>query len=280
MIGHPAAGLLWSIRTGHIAGAGYTPKDLAEAAIARLSLDPAQARAVTAQVSGDPQVRIALSSCQANPGDSGGPLMGEAGNLLAVTYAIPADLQKDKFVYHIHLEEVRKFLAERPAPGAGPLLALPDPWQLSPEVELRSSNGSFKKDQLFAGNERVWQVLIDIDDDTPELGEEPDALEKRVDTRTFDWELALHLRPERRLAFYDLDNDKQFDLVLDDYDQDWEADAAFRRDGSGRWSFEDHIDVPWLSASRFQDGIREAKGEQAAGEFVKRARDKLQNAAR
>jgi hypothetical protein len=251
MIGHPASGMLWTIRDGRVSGVGRSPHDLIEAVIASMSSEGSAA--ARKSLEGCQPVDIVLSSCQANPGDSGGPLVDGEGRLLGVTYAIPADTAKDKFVYHVHLREVQAFLDGRPGPEQESRPMVPDPWRIGPNVAPgKTRKTSSLVDVLVGrpldGGDSAAQFLIDLDERSPVEPGSEEELRSILERRSFDAELALHFAVDRRTAFYDRDNDGTFDLVLVDADSDLEADVRFRLQ-AGSWSVETEIDVPWLKVS-------------------------------
>lgn len=249
MVGHPASALLWSVRQCHVSGVGRSPHDFSDVLLRSLSVPEHQRDHVLSRLEHIPPVRILLSSCQANPGDSGGPLVNEEGELVAVTHAIPAEVRTDKFVYHIHLDEVRDFLAGRPDPKAKPTPLVPKPWRLGPNVQLRKTAYAGRGfDLLLAGVERPEQILVDIDGDTEPISSDAESITRLVASKGFDAEVAFHLFSDRRVAFYDGDNDGDFDLVLVDQDEDPEADVRFARDGD-RWIVETGVNLPWLSTT-------------------------------
>ncbi|MFQ5844314.1 MAG: serine protease, partial [Planctomycetota bacterium] len=246
MIGHPASGLLWSVRDGRIAGVGRMPHDIVDTLVTRLAVEGPRRQQFESQLSHVKSVRIALSSCQGNPGDSGGPLIDEEGRLLGVTFSIPRDVRKDKFVYHIHLDELRSFLERRPAPDAPAQPKVPDPWQTGPNVIIRQTAAGGSYDLLVAGGERPQQVFFDLDEDTEVADGSSGTAARLMSSRKFDAEVALHFLPDRRIAFYDTDNDGTFDLVLVDLDEDPEADVRFALK-EGRWHVDTETSLPWLS---------------------------------
>lgn len=236
MVGHPAAGLLWTVREGQVAQVGRMPHDMVDTLVSILGVAGPEGARARAQLGALPPTKIVLSDCAGNPGDSGGPLVNDEGRLLGVTYAIPREVREDKFVYHVHFEAVAEFLA-RPRPR-GPLV--PDPWRLGPKVALDG------KDFLIGGLARPEQILIDVDGDTQGAG-----VAELVTSRTFDAEAAFHFPGDRRIAFYDTENDGTFDLILVDEDQDPEADVRFTLLESD-WRVETGLDVPLLKADYFR----------------------------
>jgi len=238
LVGHPSAGILWTLREGRVAQVGRMPQDLVDALVARLARGGAQARE---QLDAMTPTKIVLSQCDANPGDSGSPLVDREGRLLGITYAIPQDVRTDKFVYHVHVDVVREFLARTRSEGP----EVPDAWRLGPNVALTTSDPALAApDILVAGTERPTEILIDVDGDAQP---DPAKLAELVRGRGFDAEVALHFAGDRKLAFYDSDNDGAFDVVLVDEDDDPEADVRFTlRDG--KWKVEVDLDVHWLGS--------------------------------
>lgn len=252
IIGHPASGLLWSLRQGQVAQVGRMPQDLVDTLVRALGVAKNDEASARKRIETTEPCRIVLSTCGANPGDSGSPLLDEQGRLLGITYAIPGDLRNDKFIYHLHREEIAAFLA-RPR-EEGPMV--PDPWRLGPRVGLTSSGKGAGLDLLVSGEARPEQILVDVDGDARATA---DALESIVAARSFDAEAAFHFLGDRRIAFYDTDNDSTFDLILVDEDVDPEADVRLSLGPKG-WSVQTDVAVPWLSASylRFEHGASRA----------------------
>jgi S1-C subfamily serine protease len=203
MVGHPAAGMLWTFRSCQVAAVGRSPGDMVDVVFQRLAAAGPEKHEIEASLASIPSRRIVLSSCEANPGDSGGPVVDDAGKLLAVTFAIPAQGDRSKFTYHVHLDEVKAFLAKRPTT---PTVLTPDAWDLGPRVQLLGP------EVLAAGVDRPEQFLFDLDGDT-----DP-ALLRSVDKslvvgHKFEAEFALHTSAIGAVAFYDTDNDGVFDLI-------------------------------------------------------------------
>lgn len=125
-IGHPSSGHLWSVRNGVIAGTGNWPRDHIDWTMEKLRLTSDTARRELEElVKRLPQRKVILSTCGINHGDSGGPLVDAKGDLIGVTFGIPAAVEDNKFAYHIHLDEVRNFLKDV---TATPPLHVPSPW--------------------------------------------------------------------------------------------------------------------------------------------------------
>lgn len=81
-----------------------------------------------------------VAACGINPGDSGGPLLDDKGELVAVTFAIPKGgtdqgISLDNFAYHVHLEEGLQAFYDTDGDGA---------------IDLMISNPDGKGRQLVA----------------------------------------------------------------------------------------------------------------------------------
>jgi hypothetical protein len=288
MVGNPRSGLLWTVRSGHVAGIGREPADMTQFAVPRLVLgmrssqeagkNLADASSPAPDWEGPESVRIVMSSCWANPGDSGGPLVDVQGRLIGVTHAIPFEERDDKFVYHVHLSEVRAFLDARPPRAAEALPSPPDAWQLGPNVVPGSTGVEAGFDVLAGGGAPDGELvpsrfLLDVDRASgARLPESARELRELLEARRFDAEIALHFELDRRVAFYDRDDDGSFDLVLVDVDEDPNADCRFELAG-GRWSFQAGIDQPWLQITLVE---RLARDDAAEALALQRIRTLLQ----
>ncbi|HKQ61125.1 MAG TPA: serine protease [Candidatus Polarisedimenticolaceae bacterium] len=258
-IGHPAAGLLWTVRSCEVSGVGTWPAEHIDNVMHRLAAATAEERAeLTQLVEGLPSRKILLSSCGINPGDSGGPLVSAQGELLAVTFAIPRGdpsegISLDKFSYHVHLDEVRAFLAERPSK---PLLAVPDPWPPGVYSALIDLDGDGRSDTLGFGVERgkpITGLVADLDQNSP-ADFSPKMLENPQLRARWDFEFSLQTEPTMR-AFYDTDDDGTIDVVLVDADRDGRADGGLRRQG-GTWTQQNPQGSPLLNPRLVPAGMQ------------------------
>jgi len=231
------------------------PHDLVDMMVRVLAVAENRRAQAREQMLALPEVKIVLTTCAGNPGDSGSPLLDGSGRLLGITYAIPSDVRMDKFVYHVHAEEIRTFLEREHEKGP----AIPDAWRIGPVASLsKSSPGAKQHDIIVAGTRRPEQVLIDVDADTKDL--RPDNVAELVKRKAFDAEAIFHFLGDRRIAFYDTQNDGRFDLILVDNDDDPEADVRFRF-AKGKWWVRTDVDMEWLKADylRFKDGAQMAR---------------------
>jgi serine protease Do len=218
------------------------PDDLVNLVLAMLASTQTDRERLAAQLEFMDSMEIVLSSCQVNRGDSGGPLVNDDGEVVGVTFGIPGDYLDQKVAYHVSLAEVQAFLENAEHEK---LLLLPDGWQLKPVLMLAEPK------LLAAGDDAATptQFLFDLDEDTP-----PGLLDLRnpielVGRRRFDAEVILHYSERRRLAFYDTDDDREFDVILLDNDTDPSADRQYTRVEDGTWQVEEGADRPWFDPS-------------------------------
>ncbi|HTU22089.1 MAG TPA: trypsin-like peptidase domain-containing protein, partial [Gemmataceae bacterium] len=239
-VGHPASGLLWTVRGGEVAGVGDWPREMTDLAAAALGATADEREQLAKLLAKARQRKVVLSTCGINSGDSGGPLVNSKGELIAVTFAMPKEGNRGtaKFSYHVHLDEAAAFVAERPKT---PRLVVPDSWPAGVYCALRDLDEDGKIDTALFGAARTREItglLLD-------LKEESDPRLKAADLsmpegrRGWHYQFALHLGSRMR-AFYDTDNDGQFDLILFG-GKGKTVDYALRRD-KDKWVREDGKD--------------------------------------
>lgn len=243
-IGHPAEGVLWTLRQGEVAGRGEFPRDQIGNYFIR-GADSGLQHALAEVMDNLPSRKVLLSSCGLNPGDSGGPLVDETGRLVAVSFAIPAidpdrGIDLGKFSYHIHLDEVRAFLADLPeTPEVRPPAILP--------AALIQTLADLDKD----GRPETW--VMGVDPEEPPTGlfvdldsDSDDDFIRRADTEgpgretpltAWDWEVAF-VREPREMVMFETTGDRQPDLIaVHERDGSW---VRFLPADDGSWRAE-----PW-----------------------------------
>ena len=211
MLGHPSSGMLWTYRPCQVSSVGTWPRDLVNLVMPRLAAAGAARQNTDEFLGPQSNHRIMLTSAQANPGDSGGPVVDSAGALLGVTFAGPGNQAEDKFTYHVHVDEVRSFIANVPP---APMLLVPDPWDLPARANVADLDGDRIPDVLMASSGDQPQVLLfDLDGNSPRPTSERDVA-VLVRDKKWDFEAAIDLRGAGYVSYYDTDNSGTHDVVL------------------------------------------------------------------
>jgi len=238
-IGHPQAGMLWTVRNGVVANQGVWPQDHIEVVLATISAPAGDRKRLTAVMSHAARRKVLLSSCGLNPGDSGGPLVNAQGELIAVSFAIPASdnsgVNLDKFSYHVHLDEVKDFLKERPT---APEILVPYPWPPGRYNKPVDLGGDGKQDGVVfsvSPDGQATGMVVDLHEDNGLMGALKQLFqggEPQQPKISFAW----HRVPFPR-TFYDTDGDGQIDLILTDTDYSGKAESVLRL-VDGKWQAE------------------------------------------
>ena len=259
IVGHPASGMLWTYRPGQVSSIGDFPKDMVDLVLTRLNATGQDRAQIEAFVKARPARPIMLTSAQANPGDSGGPVVDKDGALIGVTFAGPGNADEDKFTYHVHLNEVRKLLADVPAT---PMVLPPDPWSFGPRTKLEDVDRDGKPDVLIAGSEapdgsrriRPEVMLFDIDNDSPAalLGAQPNLF-ALINDRKWDFEFALDVRGSGYASFYDADNDGRYDTIFATNEDAMTAKQMFSMGADGRWRYQPASGQPIVAGSHLKN---------------------------
>jgi len=256
VIGHPKAGMLWTVRSGEVANIGTWPDDRIPAVMAQLAATGERQEELTEVLAGIPKRRIVISSCGINPGDSGGPLVNDKGEVIGVSFAFPKGgtdegYSLDKFSYHLHIKEVKDFLDEVPDE---PEPYVPDPWKVPALVSsLIDKDDNQKWDLVAFGVEEGGPptgFLIDLDQDSPQEFDLEDLADEEKRT-AWEFEFAMQCVPLFR-TFYDTNNDGQIDVSLTDADEDGVADIVLKIE-DGTWKKIDAEDQSMIDADLFED---------------------------
>jgi serine protease Do len=250
IVGHPASGMLWTLRSGQVSSIGLMPADLVDVVMLQLSANQGERSQVLEQLKQAASRRIILTSAGANPGDSGGPVVDGLGRVIAVTFAVPSDPARAKFSYHIHLDEVKAFLATVPKTA---ILSTPDPWQLGPQVALTDLDNDGRPDVLLGGAGEPEELLFDLDNDTPAAATKD--LTGLVRDRKWDFEFALRIATDEPTssAFYDTNNDGTIDLIHTVEDRDHSKNTQFSRTADGKWGVQQNVALTFPSGTYLTD---------------------------
>lgn len=192
---------------------------------------------VIAEAAKDAGLQI-QTDCTILPGDSGGPLIDEQTHELvglnaSVTSAISHDKAIGSVAYHIHVNELREFIAEVPTE---PVTWVPDPWEVAGfEGTLADADGDGEFDALLligACNESMscHGIFADVDQDSFTDGEVIPSITEVYRQRAIDAELVAFRRarlpraerkPGGRLApvsdtliYLDRNSDAKLDSLL------------------------------------------------------------------
>jgi hypothetical protein len=143
------------------------------------------------------------------------------------------------FAYHVHLDEVRPFLADRPAtlPKA-PSVAAPSPWPAGYLADFLDLDEDGIRETVVFGKregEGLSGFLVDIKQISNrnfKLGDLNDPNQRKG----FKFQFAYHVQPPR--AFYATGKDGEIDLVLIPQPFGGGVSSAMRRTGD-TWVTED-----------------------------------------
>ena len=270
-IGHPASGMLWTLRSGEVAGSGIWPQDRIDVVVQSLALTGSKKEKLKTLLKSAPKRKVVISTCGLNPGDSGGPLVNAQGELIAVSFAIPKStgrpgISLDKFSYHVHLDEVRSFIADRPT---RPPLSVPDAWPPAVYRAMLDTNKDGIADTLIFAlkkDEPPTGVLLDLDQDSSKRRKRSKQAATSLRT-AWDFEFAYHRVPVRR-AFYDTDNDGHVDLILTDADRDGRAETELTLHGEAWRSKPTKSRL--IDPARFQDSSLGKRLSEQMGMFDKK----------
>mgnify|MGYP000846981907 CR=1 FL=1 len=244
-VGHAGIGFLWAAKACNVASIGERQEDMSRLAMLDCSrVDPAvgsdqakrqkkacedQKKTMKEALNASTQGLAIQTDCAITHGDSGGPLVNGAGELVGLNQSISADMATASF--HVHLDEIREFIATHAEDG---IAILPDPYcdgGMSPTLEDLDLDGvpdtlvSKESLSLLGGYGRM-SVLIDLDQDQ--------FTKKKDSGASFAAEIALVRIHDTAYIWYDTDSDGRFDLLLVDKDNDGKPELAYRLDAEGR----------------------------------------------
>jgi hypothetical protein len=253
VIGHPAAGMLWTVRSGLLAGSGVWPSDRIDEVMERRASRQDRVNDSHSTAGSEHRRRVIISSCGLNPGDSGSALVDAHGEIIGISFAIPGGtdaggIHLDKFSYHVHLDEVLAFLGARPQmPQVCAPSARPDGTEAG-SIDL-DGNGIADARGFTDASGRLVGLALDLDHNTHIR--KSALLGSRSEEPNYEFEFAIHYFPVRR-AFYDTDNDGEIDFIAGDLDEDGIAEQCFQRTEAG-WVPAPETREPLIAPQRFAD---------------------------
>jgi hypothetical protein len=227
--------MLWAIKSGEISALGKLSEHLATLASFKDDTEGQEARAEFRKALEERNLGLVIqSTCKILPGDSGGPLLNTAGELVGLNaFSNRDEVSGGLLSFHVHLAEIRAFATPLPA---RPARMLPDPWEegggdstfedgdLDGRVDMLLLEGrapcSFCPRQSTA-------VLMDVDQDSYGAGPLP-PLTRVYEERRFDAE-AIYLQLESdSYVWYDTDQDGRFDRLIVDENSTGLASSGYR----------------------------------------------------
>lgn len=240
-LGHAGAGMLWAIKAGEISALGKLSEHLATLASFKDDEDGRKAReAFQKNVEKKNLGKVIQSTCNILPGDSGGPLLNRAGELVGLNAFSSKDERTGGLVsFHVHHAEIRKFMAKRPNK---PARLLPDPWaEGGGDMSYEDADLDGRVDILLMQGRRPCgfcprqsaAAFFDIDQNSFARSAKLPKLADVFEKRSFDAEL-VYLQVEKdAYIWYDVDNDGTFDRLLFDENTTGLTSAGYevRRDG-------------------------------------------------
>ncbi len=260
-LGHAGAGMLWALKSGEISALGKLSETLSELVAFKDDPDGRKAKeAFKRYVEGKNLGTIIQSTCNILPGDSGGPLLNDRGELIGLNVFARRDQGTGGLLsFHVHLDELRAFMQRRPSK---PAQLLPDPWlEGGGDVSLEDADLDGRVDVLMMQGRQPCSfcprqstaVFIDADQSTFAAQPPPDDLHDLYDKRAFDAE-AIYLQLENDvLIWYDSDDDGRFDKLLVDTGTTGLVSAGYDIGADGSLARKDALDRTKIFQSALVD---------------------------
>ena len=236
-IGHPSIGVLWTARDGRVSGVGSFPDERIDFFLQKLWAGGAVSGSqIKDKVNKLPTRKILVSNVSVAPGDSGGPLINDKGEVIGVTFGYPI-AQGEKFSsfgYHVHVQEVKDFVGDLTKQPAVPGPYLPSMFPPDPYYALLDLDKDGKPETVAIGPRQGAApvgILVDLTQSNPKI---PQAdLFQAVRRGDWKFQFADYGGPVVR-TFYDTENVGQMDLILTAFPPNTgKADAVLRRTKNG-----------------------------------------------
>ncbi len=234
-IGHAGAGMLWAIKAGEISALGKLSEHLATLAQFKEDDESKKAKELFKKRLDKQNLGVVIQSTAAIlPGDSGGPLVNQAGEIVGVNAFSNRDRRTGGLLnFHVHLDEVRKFLKKYPKK---PTSLLPDPWKDGGgDAKFDDADLDGKADVLYMKGRRPCMfcprdssvVFVDVDQDSY-TGRSLPQLSQVYEKRDFDAEMVVLQLKRKAFAWYDTDNDGKWDVLLYDENMNGRTTTAYK----------------------------------------------------
>jgi len=240
-LGHAGAGMLWALKSGQISALGKLSETLAQLASFKDDDDGRKmAKRFKEYVEGKNLGLVIQSTCNILPGDSGGPLLNDRGELIGLNVFARIDRTTGGLLsFHVHRDELRKFADARPE---APSQMIPDPWEdgggdlmyedadLDGEVDVLMMTG--RKPCSFCSPQSK-AAFIDANQDSYASRKKLPDLAEVYDMKDFDAEIVYLELKDDAYIWYDRDDDGKYDLLLYDEGARGYATKAFTLDANG-----------------------------------------------
>ncbi len=235
-LGHAGAGMLWAIKSGEIATLGKMSEHLATLARFKDNEEGKKAKKEFKKYLDKKNLGVVIqSSCGILPGDSGGPLLNQAGHIVGLNAFSRKDYRTGGLLsFHVHIGEIQKFLKDWPKK---PRRMVPDPWaEGGGDLSYEDANLDGRVDMLVMQGRRPCSfcprqsmaAFFDIDQDSFKGAKKLPELEKVFDKRSFDAEVVFLQIEGNAFIWYDTDNDGSFDALLYDKYTSGYTDSGYK----------------------------------------------------
>ena len=246
-VGNAGIGLLWAAKVCNVSRIGdltretsmleagdctlRDPGDDDEEAKRKREQCEARKKEVKKNVEESPQGLSIQTTCALNGGDSGGPLVNAFGEIVGLNESVRGGM--NSLAFHVHVAEIREFLAEMPTVAAA---IVPDPFcEGGVDFQVEDLDGDGVIDAASAEGMPHFDAgsikpngtyLFDLEQRTMASGRTLAA------ARPFAADVAVLLKGNDAYAFYDRDGDGEFDFLLRDRKADGKPDLAYALKGA------------------------------------------------
>jgi S1-C subfamily serine protease len=248
-LGHAGSGLVWAIKDGEVAAVGKLSTHLSQLVGlecgAGSNSDEKVCERKKQMMDGlkkvldhDKPLQVIQSTCPNWPGDSGGPLVNRANALVGLN-SFGYGNQENRSTFHVHISEIRAFLAEIPTQPAD---ILPDPWFDGGEdatIEDADLDGHY--DVLRTEGRVGMARFYDLDQNSLATQTGKPDVGALYGKRSFDAEVIFLALNNASYAWYDTDNDGKFDVMLFDDGSTGRMSRGYRMGKGGRLGRDDSL---------------------------------------